>query len=65
MDTQKTVTDLLATGLTQQALAKLADCSQSLISALSTGKRGQRPSKSIGDRLEALHRKRCRKRSAA
>lgn len=60
MDTQKITQDLIATSLTQKELADLIPCSQSLINAFLNGKRGSRPSKSIGDRLEELHKQRCR-----
>lgn len=59
MDTQKITQDLLSTGLTQQQLANLASCSQSAINAFASGKRGSRPSLSIGLRLLALHQERC------
>lgn len=59
MDTQKITSDLLASGLTQQELADLVPCGQSTIAAYLAGTRGSRPSKQIGDRLEALHAERC------
>lgn len=59
MDTQKIVTELLATGLTQKQLADLAGCGQPAINAFSKGNRGKRPSFSIGQRLCELHRERC------
>lgn len=62
MDPQKIVTELLATELTQQELAELVPCSQSIISAFLNGKRGQRVSLVLGERLIALHSKRCAKR---
>ncbi|AVF41574.1 transcriptional regulator [Pandoraea apista] len=55
MDIRKAVSDLLGTGLTQSQLAIEADCSQSLISALFSGKRGVRPSYGIAKRIEELH----------
>lgn len=64
MDTQKITQDLLATKLTQAELAELVPCSQSLINAFLNGKRGSRPSKAIGDRLEVLHAQRCLKKPA-
>jgi predicted transcriptional regulator len=59
MDTQKTVQELLSTGLTQKQLAVLVPCSQSLISALKNGERGSRLSFHVGQRLTYLHKKRC------
>lgn len=59
MDTQKTVSDLLNTGLTQQQLADLVPCSQSTINAYLKGERGARPSWEIGQRLNDLHQERC------
>ena len=59
MDTQNITSDLIKSGLTQQQLADLVPCSQSLIAAYLAGKRGARPSKLIGDRLEQLHAERC------
>lgn len=55
MDIRKAVSDLLESGLTQSQLAAAADCSQSLISALHSGKRGARPSYGIAKRIEQLH----------
>jgi predicted transcriptional regulator len=60
MDIQKITQDLLSTGLTQQQLATLASCSQSAINAFASGKRGSRPSLTIGTRLLALHQERCK-----
>ncbi|MBR7747431.1 helix-turn-helix domain-containing protein [Undibacterium baiyunense] len=62
MDTQKITSELLASGLTQQELASMAKCSQSLISALLRGERGTRLSFEIGNRLIRLHKRRCAKR---
>lgn len=59
MDTQKLTLDLLATGLTQQELADLLNCSQSTINAFSKGNRGVRPSYPIGKKLGELHAARC------
>lgn len=59
MDTQKTTVDLLASGLTQQELANLVPCSQSLINAFSKGKRGSNPTYVIAKRLLELHSQRC------
>lgn len=59
MDTQKITADLIASGLTQQALADLIPCGQSTIAAYLAGTRGSRPSKFMGDRLEQLHAERC------
>lgn len=58
MDIQKITAELIATGLTQEALATLANCSQPTISAFLKGSRGSRPSLSIGNRLLELHRDR-------
>ncbi|MBD8531529.1 MULTISPECIES: hypothetical protein [unclassified Massilia] len=59
MDTQKITSELIASGLTQQALADLVPCAQSTIAAYLAGTRGARPSKFMGDRLEQLHAERC------
>jgi predicted transcriptional regulator len=59
MNPQTIVADILATGLTQTQLAKLVPCSQSQISSLLTGARGNRISKEIGDSLERLHVELC------
>jgi len=61
MDTQKTVLELLATGLTQQELADLVPCSQSLIAAFANGTRGKQTSMQIGNSLLRLHGARCEK----
>lgn len=58
MDIQKITAELIATGLTQEALAALAKCSQPTISAFLKGSRGSRPSLTIGNRLLELHRDR-------
>ncbi|WP_415750381.1 helix-turn-helix domain-containing protein [Burkholderia sp. BCC1988] len=58
MDIQKSVADLLNSGLTQAQLAALVPCSQSLISALLNGTRGSRASFRIVDKLTKLHRSR-------
>ncbi|MGG7604649.1 helix-turn-helix domain-containing protein [Massilia sp. BKSP1R2A-1] len=55
MDIQKITAELIATGLTQEALASLANCSQPTISAFLKGSRGARPSLAIGKRLLELH----------
>lgn len=55
MNIRQAVSDLLETGLTQSQLALAADCSQSLISALFSGKRGVRTSYGIAKRIEQLH----------
>jgi len=55
MDIQKITAELIATGLTQEALAALANCSQPTISAFLKGSRGSRPSLAIGKRLLELH----------
>lgn len=62
MTPKTTVAEILATGLTQIELAGLVPCSQSAISSLLTGARGDRISKALGDRLEAIHLERCKKR---
>ncbi|MCX8566854.1 MAG: hypothetical protein ON057_001581 [Glomeribacter sp. 1016415] len=59
MDIKQTVLKLLATGLTQNKLAQLVPCSQSMISALSLGRRGHRFSYKIGSRLISLYEERC------
>lgn len=64
MNIKNTVSELLETGLTQQALADLVPCSQSLINAFFSGKRGSRPSHAIGNRLMELHAERCTKAAA-
>ena len=53
------VSELLATGLTQQQLAELAGCSQNMISDLRLGKKGERLGYSIGKSLVDLHQERC------
>jgi len=58
MDIQKITADLIATGLTQEALAALVNCSQPTISAFLKGSRGSRPSLLIGNRLLELHHER-------
>jgi len=60
MDTKQVVSELLATGLTQQELADLIGCSQATINAFLNGNRGARPSFSIGQPLLALHAERCK-----
>lgn len=59
MDTKKITEELLATGLTQKALANKVPCSQAAISAFSRGIRGRRPTLTIGLRLMALHNELC------
>jgi predicted transcriptional regulator len=59
MDIQKSVSDLLGSGLSQQELANLVPCGQSTINAYAKGKRGKRPSLLIGQRILELHRERC------
>jgi transcriptional regulator with XRE-family HTH domain len=58
LDIKQIVSDLLATGLTQQQLADLAQCSQAAINAFLKGNRGSRPSLVIGQRLIELHKER-------
>lgn len=60
MDIQKITRELLATGLTQQALADLVPCSQSTINSFLNGTRGKKPSFDTGARLLALHDERCK-----
>ncbi len=55
MNAQKIIADLLGTGLTQAALAAEVGCSQSLIAAISTGRRGKRLSYEFGARLKEMH----------
>jgi predicted transcriptional regulator len=59
MNIQKIISELLSSGLTQQELASLVPCSQSLISALLRGERGSRLSFQVGQGLMDIHRKRC------
>ena len=61
MDTKKITEELLATGLTQQALADMVPCSQAAISAFSRGSRGRRTTLVMGLRLIALHKELCGK----
>jgi transcriptional regulator with XRE-family HTH domain len=61
MDMKKITEELLASGLTQQALADKVPCSQAAINAFSRGKRGQRPTLTIGLRLMQLHSELCGK----
>jgi len=65
MDIQKITAELIATGLTQEALATLVPCSQPTISAFLKGSRGSRPSLLIGNRLLELHRDRVVAESGA
>ena len=64
MDTKKITEALLATGLTQQALAERVPCSQSAISKFSRGNRGSRLTLAIGLRLIELHKELCGKSAA-
>jgi hypothetical protein len=59
MDIKKVTLEILSTGLTEQQLAHLIPCSQSLINAFKSGKRGKRTSLVIGERLRAIHAERC------
>jgi len=59
MDIKKITRELLATGLTQQALADLVPCSQSTINSFLNGTRGKKPSFATGARLLELHTARC------
>jgi transcriptional regulator with XRE-family HTH domain len=65
METQKITSELLATGLTQQELADLIDCSQSTVAAFLNGTRGSNPTYAIATRLLELHTERCSPTSAA
>ena len=56
---QHYVNSLLSLKWTQQYLASEAKCSQSVISALSRGKRGKRTSYELVDRLKALYEQHC------
>lgn len=62
MDIQITVKEILATGVTQNELAVKLKCSQALVSAFVTGKRGASVRYDIGKRLEAIHKEVLRKR---
>jgi transcriptional regulator with XRE-family HTH domain len=64
MDIQKITRELLATGLTQQALADLVPCSQSTIASFLNGTRGKKPSFATGARLLELHTERCKDEQA-
>lgn len=64
MDTKTITSEILASGLTQQELADMVPCSQSLISALLRGERGARLSFQIGQSLLAIHKRRCKKKLA-
>ena len=57
MTAQQKIVEILDSGLTQQQVAGLIGCSQSLISALKKGRRGAHISKEIGDSLDRLHKK--------
>lgn len=59
MTPQAQVAAILATDLTQAQLASIVPCSQTSISSLLTGKRGNRISKTLGDRIEAIYVERC------
>ncbi|MYM34900.1 helix-turn-helix domain-containing protein [Duganella sp. FT94W] len=59
MNIKTAITELRATGLTQQALADLVPCSQSTINAYENGNRATRPSFSIVSKLLELHAERC------
>lgn len=61
MNTQKYTNDLLETGLTQKQLALMLGCSQGLVNAYSTGKKGKRPSYDMANKLISLHKKLCGK----
>lgn len=58
---QHYVNSLLDLGWTQQYLAGEAECSQSVISALSRGKRGKRTSYELVERLKMLYEQHCLK----
>lgn len=57
MDTQKTVLEILATGMTQQQLADAVPCSQSTINHLKSGLRGGHTTFEIGAALLAIHKR--------
>jgi transcriptional regulator with XRE-family HTH domain len=59
METQKITSELLATGLTQQELGDLIECSQSTVAAFANGTRGKNPTYAIATRLLELHAERC------
>lgn len=56
------ITSLMSSGMTQHQIAEAAGISQAHVSDLMTGKRGKRLSFEIGQRLSALHAKRCKAR---
>lgn len=58
MDIQIAITELLASGLTQQQLARMLGCSQPAVSAYARGDRGSRISMVLGERIASLHRER-------
>ena len=55
MDIQKTTSEILSAGLTQQQLADLVPCSQATINAYVRGGRGKHPTLAIGMRLLEIH----------
>lgn len=59
MNWQQIVNDLLSTGLTQGELGGKVGCPQSTISDIASGKRGKRPSWSVGSALVELHKDIC------
>lgn len=59
-DWQRVVTELLATGMTQTALADKCGCSQGLISQIKNGQIKGDLSTVIGSKLLGLHRYHCR-----
>lgn len=64
MDWQKIVMELLVSGLTQKQLGEAVGRSQPQICELKEG-RTRQVEWSVGERLLALHRDRCRLRSAS
>lgn len=60
MDAQQIISDLMTT-MTQAEIAKQAGVSQSYVSSIHTGVRGEHISKRIWDSLAALHRKKMRR----
>ena len=62
MDFQKLVTDILETGMTQTELARLCGngTTQGHISAIYTGRRGDKVGYQLGDALVRIHRRAMR-----
>ena len=53
------ILEILATGMTQEELAKDVPCGQSTISSYLTGSRGKRISVDIWNGINAVHKRRC------